>query len=160
MSVAKDKAPAWKLILLSVGWMFLICSASRIWSFCLLLWCFNIVVLSVRIFRKSVVGHECFLTELMFKLVLMYLNVFSYWHYYRNTFKSIRYTLRWYRRSYIVVMQKQKLHRFCNRSSPDDRPKSERKYFRYIQLWKIHQSIPTEYDKSNTAIWTNQQKNM
>ena len=40
--------------------MFLICSASRICSFCLLFWCSNIVVLSVRIFRSCVVGHECF----------------------------------------------------------------------------------------------------
>ena len=49
-----------KLILLSVGCRFLICNASRIWSFCLLFWCSNIVVLSVRIFRSCVVGHECF----------------------------------------------------------------------------------------------------
>ena len=40
--------------------MFLICSASRICSFCLLFCCSNIVVFSVRIFRNSVVGHECF----------------------------------------------------------------------------------------------------
>ena len=39
--------------------MFLICSASRICSFCLFS-CFNIVVLSVRILRNCVVGHECF----------------------------------------------------------------------------------------------------
>ena len=38
-----------------------ICSASRICSFCLLFWCSNIVVLSVRIFRNCVVGHVCFL---------------------------------------------------------------------------------------------------
>ena len=31
-----------------------------IWSFCLLFWCSNIVVLSVRIFRSCVVGHEYF----------------------------------------------------------------------------------------------------
>ena len=54
--------------------------------------------------------------------------------------------------SNIVVIQKQKLHHFCNRSSPGDGPKSGRKYLGYIQLWKIHQSIPAEYDKSNTAI--------
>ena len=40
--------------------MFLICSASRIWSFCLLFWCSNIGVLLVRIFRSCVVEHECF----------------------------------------------------------------------------------------------------
>ena len=45
---------------MSVGCRFLICNASRIWSFCLLFWCSNIVVLSVRIFRSCVVGHECF----------------------------------------------------------------------------------------------------
>ena len=33
--------------------MFLICSASKICSFCLLFWCPNIVVLSVRIFHNS-----------------------------------------------------------------------------------------------------------
>ena len=53
-------ALVWKLILLSVSCMILICSASRIWSFCLLFWCSNIVVLSVRIFCSCVVGHECF----------------------------------------------------------------------------------------------------
>ena len=52
-------ALVWKLILLSVSCMFLICSASRICNFCLLFWCSNIVVLSVRIFRNCV-GHECF----------------------------------------------------------------------------------------------------
>ena len=46
-------ALVWKLILLSLGCMFLIC------SFCLLFWCSNIVMLLVRIFRNSVVGHEC-----------------------------------------------------------------------------------------------------
>ena len=75
---------------------------------------------------------------------------------YRNTFKSKRYTLQQYRRSssyiVVIVMQKQKLHHFCNRSSPDDGPKSGRKYFGYIQLWKIHQPIPTKYDKINMAI--------
>ena len=49
-------------------------------------------------------------------------------------------------------MQKQKLHHFCNRSSPDDGPKSGRKYEGYIQLWAMHKSIAAEYDKSNTAI--------
>ena len=48
-------------------------------------------------------------------------------------------------------MLKQKLHHFCNRSSPDDGPKLGRK-LGYIQLWTIHKSIPTEYDKSNTGI--------
>ena len=53
-------ALVWKLILLSAGCRFLKYSASRIWSFCLLFWCSSIVVLSVRIFRSCVVGHECF----------------------------------------------------------------------------------------------------
>ena len=39
--------------------MFLICSASRICSFCLLFWCSDIVVLLVRIFHDCVVGHKC-----------------------------------------------------------------------------------------------------
>ena len=47
-------------------------------------------------------------------------------------------------------MQKQKLHLFCNRSSPDDGPKSGRKYKGYIR--KIHKSIPAEYHKSNTVV--------
>ena len=49
---------------------------------------------------------------------------------YRNKFKNKRYTLQRYRRSssYEVVMYMQKLHHFCNRSSPDDGPKSGRKY--------------------------------
>ena len=55
---------------------------------------------------------------------------------------------------------KQKLHHFCNRSSPDDGPKSGRKYLGYIQLWTIHKSIPPEYDKSNTGIRTDPEENM
>ena len=47
---------------------------------------------------------------------------------YKNTFKSKRYTLQRYRRFYLVVMQKQKLHPFCNTPSPDDGPKPDRKY--------------------------------
>ena len=54
----------------------------------------------------------------------------------------------------------QKLHPFCNTSSPDDGPKSGRKYLGNKQLWKIYQSIPAEYFKINTAIWKDQQENM
>ena len=74
----------------------------------------------------------------------------------RKTFKSKRYTLERYRHAYIVVMQKQKLHHFCNIPPPDDGPKSGRKYLGYIQSWKINQSISAEYDKINMAIWTDQ----
>ena len=56
------------------------------------------------------------------------------------------------------IMLKQKLHHFCNRSSPDDGPKSGRKY--YGQLWTIHKSNPPEYDKSNTGIRTDPEENM
>ena len=48
--------------------MFLKCSASRIGSFCLLFWCSNIVF-SIRIFRKSVVGHVCILKCCAMELV-------------------------------------------------------------------------------------------
>ena len=62
--------------------------------------------------------------------------------------------------SYKVAMYMQKLHHFCNTSSPDDGPKSGRKYLGNRQLWKIYQSIPAEYYKINTAIWKDQQENM
>ena len=62
--------------------------------------------------------------------------------------------------SYKVVMYIQNLHPFCNTSSPDDGPKSDRKYLRNKQLWKIYQPIPAEYYKINTAIWKDQQENM
>ena len=44
---------------------------------------------------------------------------------YRTYSKSKRYTIEQYRRSssYDVVMYIQKLHHFCNTSSPDDGPK-------------------------------------
>ena len=58
-----------RLILLSLVYMFLICSASRICSFCLLFFCSNIVVFSVRIFHNSVVGHECFFKMCTMELV-------------------------------------------------------------------------------------------
>ena len=54
----------------------------------------------------------------------------------------------------------QKLHHFCNTSSPDDGPKSDRKYLGNKQLWKIYQSISAEYYIINTAIWKDQQENM
>ena len=52
------------------------------------------------------------------------------------------------------------LHRFCNTSTPDDGQKSGRKYLGNKQLWKIYQSIPTEYYKINTATWKDQQENV
>ena len=57
-----------KWIPLNLGCMFLLCSASRICSFRSLFWCSNIVVYSVRIFRNSVVGHECFLNAVLWNL--------------------------------------------------------------------------------------------
>ena len=71
-----------------------------------------------------------------------------------NNFKSKRYTRQrhGHSSSYKVVMYIQKLHYFCNRSSPDDGPKSGKKYFGNKQLWEVHQSIPAEYYKINTAI--------
>ena len=78
---------------------------------------------------------------------------------YRNKFKSKRYTLQRYgRSSYKVVMYIQKLDQFCNRSSCDEGPKSDRKYLGNKLLWKIHKTIPAEYYKINTAIWKDQQK--
>ena len=84
--------------------------------------------------------------------MLMYLNVFSYWHYLLNNFKSKRYTLHQSRcSSYKVIMYIQKLHHFCNTSSPDDGPKLGRKYSGNKQLWKIYQSIPTKYHKNQNG---------
>ena len=57
-------------------------------------------------------------------------------------------------------MLKQKLHDFCNRSSPDDGPKSGRNYEGYIQLWTIQKSISPEYDKSDTGIRKDPEENM
>ena len=57
-------------------------------------------------------------------------------------------------------MQKQKLHHFCNRSSPDDGLKSGRKYKGYIQLWTMYKSFPAEYDKSNMGIRTDPEENI
>ena len=54
----------------------------------------------------------------------------------------------------------QKLHQFLYISSPDDGPKSGRKYLGNKRLWKIYQSIPAEYYKPNTAIWNDQHENM
>ena len=48
-----------------MGCILLICSPSRICSFCLLFWCSNIIVFSVRIFRNSVVGNECFFFKML-----------------------------------------------------------------------------------------------
>ena len=86
---------------------------------------------------------------------------------YRNTFKSKRYTLQRQRRSYIVVMQKQKLHHFCNRFSPDDDSKLGRKYLGYIQLYILYWDIYNYGKYINQfppnmikAIRTDQEENM
>ena len=94
--------------------------------------------------------------------MLMYLNVLSYWHYLWNNFKSKRYALQRPKCSfsYKVVMYIQKLHHFCNTSSADDGPESDRKYLGNKQSWKIYQSIPAEDYQINTAIWKDQQENM
>ena len=62
-------ALVWKLIVLSVGCRFLICSASRIWSFCLLFWCSNVVVLlGMNVFFKcwavELVSERCIVSLL------------------------------------------------------------------------------------------------
>ena len=49
-----------KLILLSLGCFILIWSASRICNFCLLFYCSNIVVFSVRIFQTLFLGRNVF----------------------------------------------------------------------------------------------------
>ena len=60
----------------------------------------------------------------------MYLNVFSYWRYLYKQVRKVNATQ--YNstnaHSYKVVMCIQKLHHFCNTSSPDDGPKLGRKY--------------------------------
>ena len=96
----------------------------------------------------------------IFLLILSYcyirqefIDIFSIIVYLWNNFKSKRYTLQQPKcSSYKVVMYIQKLHHFCNTSSPDDGPKSARKYLGNKQLGKIYQSIPAEYYEMNTAI--------
>ena len=43
-------------------------------------------------------------------------------------------------------------HDNCNTSSPDDGPKSGRKYLGNNKLWKTYQLITAKYHKINTAI--------
>ena len=60
----------------------------------------------------------------------MYLDVFSYWGYLKKQIwkvNAIQYTSI-NNHSYKVVMYIQKLHHFCNTSSPDDGPRLGRKY--------------------------------
>ena len=84
----------------------------------------------------------------------MYLNAFSYWCYLYKQIRKVNTTQ--YNstnaHSYKVVMYIQKLHHFCNTSSPDDGPKLGRKYLGNNKLWKVYQTIPAEYQKINTAI--------
>ena len=62
--------------------------------------------------------------------MLIYLNVFSYWRYLWKQIRKVNATQ--YNstnaHSYQVVMYIQKLHHFCNTSSPDDGSKLGRKY--------------------------------
>ena len=69
---------------------------------------------------------------------------------YRNKFKSKRYTLQRYRcsSSYKVVMYIQKLHHFCNTSSPDDGPKSGRKYLEITNYGRFINQFPPNIIRS------------
>ena len=78
---------------------------------------------------------------------------------YRNTFQNKRYTLQRSKRSYIEVMQKQKLHHFCNRSSPDEGLKSVRStwdmynYGKYVsQFWPNTIKAIRQYEWINKKI--------
>ena len=70
------------------------------------------------------------LTEFILKPVLMYLNVFSYWRYLEKQIRKVNATQ--YNSTnahfYKVIMYIQKLHHFCNTSSPDDGRRLGRKY--------------------------------
>ena len=55
--------------------------------------------------------------------------------------------------SYKVVMYIQKLHHFCNTSSPDDGPRLGRKYMGNNWLQKVYQPIPAEYHKIDSVTW-------
>ena len=90
------------------------------------------------------------LIELIFKSVLVYLDVFSYWHYLLNNFKSKRYTQQRPKcsSSYKVVMCIRKLHRFCNTSSPDDDLKLGRKYMGNKHYGKYINQFPPNIIKS------------
>ena len=94
----------------------------------------------------SLQSSKCGVTDWIFKI---YIYIYIY-----TNFKSKRYTQQRLRRSssYKVVMYIHKLNHFCNTFSPDDGPKSGRKYLGNKQLWKIYQTIPTEYYKISTAI--------
>ena len=52
--------------------------------------------------------------------------------------------------SYKVIMYMQKLHSFCNTSSPDDGPRLGWKYLGNNKLWKVYQPIPTEHHNIDT----------
>ena len=70
----------------------------------------------------------------------------------RNTCKSKRCTIQKYRRSspYKVVMYIQKLHRFCNTSSPVDGPKSAESIWDINNYGKYINQFPPNTMKS---IW-------
>ena len=63
--------------------------------------------------------------------ICMYLYICKYLSLFIETdSKSKRYTIQRYKRSsYKVVMYIQKLHHYCNTSSPDDDPELGRKYW-------------------------------
>ena len=76
---------------------------------------------------------------------------------YRNTFKSKHYTLQQYRRSYIVVMQKQKLHHYVidpPLMMAQSRAESTWDIYNYGKY--INQFLPNTIK----SIWTDQQENM
>ena len=75
-----------------------------------------------------------------------------------NNKSDVTFVLAYY--YYVRASLPLKIMTFAFNSSPDDGPKSDRKYEGYIQLWTIHNSIPPEYDKSNTGIRTAPEENM
>ena len=79
---------------------------------------------------------------------------------YRNPFKSKRYTLQRLRRSYIVVICKNKSYITFVIDPLLMMAKSWAESPKDIYIWTIHKSIPAEYDKSNTAIRADPEENI
>ena len=86
----------------------------------------NIPLLGLIVWRTWI--NSC--VDIKNRTYYMYLNVFNYWRYLLKQIRKVNATH--YNstnaHSYKVVMYIQKLHPFCNTSSPDDGPKLRRRY--------------------------------
>ena len=93
-------------------------------------------------------------------LVLMHLNIFRYSIYLQTRMQCYNNTPVQIINTYKVLIYMQMLLRFYNIHTPDDQPRSGRKYLGKDWLWLFHQTNPAWHRKINSATGKDLHKHM